>query len=111
VSSAFFCGYPLAAILARCCSLPFIAVHCRSFVRCVVSRKFDIIILSLLFALELSLFCTVYNREIAWYPPSYFDQAGYLASTYGLQEQALTHGLGKLWKALGSTRSTMISGN
>jgi len=99
VSSAFFCGYPLAAILARSCSLTFVDV------RCVVSRKFDIIILSLLFALELLLFCTVYNREVAWYPPSYFDQAGYLASTYGLQEQALTHGLGKLWKALGSTQN------
>ena len=51
-------------------------------------------ILLIVFALEALLYCSFYAREIAWYPPGNFDQAGYLMETYRLQEDILTHDLG-----------------
>jgi hypothetical protein len=60
--------------------------------------KFDRGVLCLVFIFETLLFWTVYNREVAWYPPANFDQASYLISTYRLQEDILTHGVGKFWK-------------
>src|SRR5260370_12433947 len=65
-------------------------------------RSFDRRLLCLLFIFEGLLFWAVYNREIAWYPPANFDQASYLMSTYRLQEDVLTHGLSKFWKAIWS---------
>jgi hypothetical protein len=63
-------------------------------------RQFDRTLLCLLFVFEALLFWTVYNREVAWYPPGNFDQAGYLVSAYRLQEDVLAHGIPKLWKAV-----------
>jgi hypothetical protein len=67
-----------------------------------VSRDFDRTFLFLLFVFEALVFWTVYNREIAWGPPLYFDQAHYLVRAYELQEEVLGHGLGRLWKAISS---------
>jgi hypothetical protein len=65
-------------------------------------RNFDRGILFFLFAFEALLFSTVYHREVASYPPLFYDQAYYLEGAYGLQEDVLAHGLGKLWKAVWS---------
>jgi hypothetical protein len=61
---------------------------------------FDRKILLLLIGLEALLFGNVYSREVAWYPPGYFDQAVYLLQAYHLQQQILTDGLGRLWQAI-----------
>jgi hypothetical protein len=57
-------------------------------------------VLALLVAVELLLFLVFNTREIAWYPPLSFDQTQYLTEAYGLQEQVLWHGPGKLWSDL-----------
>jgi hypothetical protein len=65
-----------------------------------MSTRSDRKILAVLFVLELLLFLAFYRREIAWYPPQNFDQAGLLCSAYSLEEGALAHGLGEVWSAL-----------
>jgi len=59
---------------------------------------FDRKILLMVIAFEALLYYNFYTREVAWYPPDNFDQAGYLMETYRLQEDILTHGLGQVWK-------------
>jgi hypothetical protein len=53
-------------------------------------------IIWLVLLLETLLFVTFYYREIAWYPPTYHDQAVYLARSYALQESATRNGLQEL---------------
>jgi hypothetical protein len=62
------------------------------------SAFFDRKILLMVIAFEALLYYSFYTREVAWYPPDNFDQAGYLMEAYRLQEQILTHGLGQVWK-------------
>ena len=64
---------------------------------------FDRKIFLIVVALEALLYCSFYNREVAWYPPDNFDQAGYLVETYRLQEDILTHDLGQVWKFFSSS--------
>jgi hypothetical protein len=60
-------------------------------------------VLALLVALELLLFLVFCTREIAWYPPQSFDQAGYLTEAYRLQERLLWQGASKFWSILWSS--------
>jgi len=53
-------------------------------------------------AFEVLLYYCFYTREVAWYPPGNFDQAGYLTETYRLQENILTYDLGQVWKFFSS---------
>src|SRR5260370_2915794 len=62
--------------------------------------KFDRRILLLLIGLEALLFGNVYSREVAWYPPGYFDQPVYLLQAYHLQQQILTHCLVRLCQSI-----------
>jgi hypothetical protein len=64
---------------------------------------FDRKILLMVIAFEALLYYTFYTREVAWYPPDNFDQAGYLMETYRLQEGILTHDLGQVWKFFSSS--------
>jgi hypothetical protein len=66
------------------------------------SAFFDGKILLMVIAFEALLYYSFYTREVAWYPPDNFDQAGYLMEAYRLQEQILTHGLGQVWKFFSS---------
>ena len=66
------------------------------------SAFFDRKILLMVIAFEALLYYSFYTREVAWYPPDNFDQAGYLMEAYRLQEQILTHGLGQVWKFFSS---------
>jgi hypothetical protein len=59
---------------------------------------FDRKILLMVIAFEALLYYSFYTREVAWYPPDNFDQAGYLMEAYQLQEQILTHGIGQVCK-------------
>ena len=61
---------------------------------------FDRSVLLMLIALEALLFYTFYYREIAWYPPQYFDQTAFLTESYRLQERIHEDGLGTLWMAM-----------
>jgi hypothetical protein len=61
---------------------------------------FDRTVLLMLIALEALLFYTFYYREIAWYPPQYFDQTAFLTESYRLQERIHEDGLGTLWMAV-----------
>jgi hypothetical protein len=61
---------------------------------------FDRSVLLMLIALEALLFYTFYYREIAWYPPQYFDQTAFLTESYRLQERIHEDGLGVLWMAM-----------
>src|SRR5271165_6652132 len=65
-------------------------------------NRFDRTVLLILILLEALLFSSFYMREVAWYPPDNFDQAGYLMETYRLQEDILTHDLGQVWKFFSS---------
>jgi len=66
--------------------------------------SFDRKILLAVIAFEALLYYNFYTREVAWYPPDNFDQAGYLTEAYQLQENFLAHGPDQLWKYL-SNRS------
>src|SRR5215467_10882683 len=66
--------------------------------------SFDRKILLVVIAFEALLYYNFYTREVAWYPPDNFDQAGYLTETYRLQESILAHGPDQVWKYL-SNRS------
>jgi hypothetical protein len=68
-------------------------------------HELDKALLCLLFVFEALLFWTVYNREVAWYPPANSDQAANFVSTYRLQEDVLAHGSGKFWKAIWSSQN------
>ncbi len=59
---------------------------------------FDRNILWMVIAFEALLYYCFYTREIAWYPPDNFDQAGYLMEAYRLQEDILRHNFGQIWK-------------
>jgi hypothetical protein len=61
---------------------------------------FDRGVLLMLIALEALLFYTFYYREIAWYPPQYFDQTAFLTESYRLQERIHQDGFGTLWMAM-----------
>jgi hypothetical protein len=63
-------------------------------------RQFDWIILWLLIAFEALLFYNFYIREIAWYPPLYWDQTSYLTQAYHLQERIRQYGLSAIWREL-----------
>src|SRR5215469_10950674 len=65
--------------------------------------SFDRKILLVVIAFEALLYYCFYTREVAWYPPDNFDQAGYLTETYRLQEDILTHDLGQVWKSFSSS--------
>jgi len=62
-------------------------------------KHLDKTILLLLIALEGLLSYNFYHREIAWYPPLNFDQAGYLTDSYHLEELVLKKGIGEVWQA------------
>jgi hypothetical protein len=62
-------------------------------------KHLDKTILLLLIALEGLLSYNFYRREIAWYPPQNFDQAGYLTDSYHLEELVLKKGFGEVWQA------------
>jgi hypothetical protein len=64
---------------------------------------FDRKILLMVIAFEALLYYSFYTREVAWYPPDNFDQAGYLMESYELQEHILTHDLGQVWKFFSSS--------
>jgi hypothetical protein len=66
------------------------------------AKGVDRIIFCIVIAFQSVLYLNFYRREIAWYPPRYFDQAVYLLEAYRLQEDVLAHGLGKLWEAIRS---------
>jgi hypothetical protein len=62
---------------------------------------FDRTILLVLFAVQAVLFYNFYSREIAWYPPSNFDQTGYLATSYYVEHGIRANGLVELLRAIG----------
>ena len=57
-------------------------------------------ILIFLIALEGLLSYNFCRREIAWYPPLNFDQAGYLTESYHLEERILAKGFGEVWQSI-----------
>jgi hypothetical protein len=63
-------------------------------------KRFDGIILLLLIVFEALLCYNFYSREIAWYPPSNFDQTAYLTSAYEIQKGIQTKGLSELAQAI-----------
>jgi hypothetical protein len=69
-------------------------------------EKPDKYILMLFIAFQGLLCYNFYKREIAWYPPSNFDQADYLMVAYRTQERILTSGFGQLLRAVGGDYST-----
>ncbi len=60
----------------------------------------DPTILLILIALEALLFYTFYAREVAPYPPQYYDQGDYLSQAYILQESIHANGFRELWREL-----------
>jgi hypothetical protein len=60
----------------------------------------DRTILLILIALEALLFYTFYAREVAPYPPQYYDQGDYLSQAYILQESIHANGFRELWREL-----------
>lgn len=69
--------------------------------------KQDRRVIALLVLIEAILFVSFYYREIAWYPPAYYDQAYYLARSYALQESAIRNGLQELLRfAIGNDHPT-----
>ena len=64
-------------------------------------QRFDSIVLFLLIAAEAVLCYSFYVREIAWYPPSNFDQTGYLATAYYVEENIRAKGFVELVRAIG----------
>jgi hypothetical protein len=71
-------------------------------------NRFDRVVLFSLFVFQALLCYNFYAREIAWYPPSNFDQTGYLTASYRIEEQIFTQGLGELVRALGGKYSTGV---
>jgi hypothetical protein len=69
----------------------------------------DRYILAGLIAFEMTACYNFYFREIAWYPPSNYDQAIYLAEAYRTKERILTNGFGQLARAIGSRSYTGVA--
>jgi hypothetical protein len=73
-------------------------------------KRFDGIILLLLLAVEALLCYNFYSREIAWYPPSNFDQTSYLTWAYQIQQQVHASGIGELAREIfGKGHSTGLA--
>jgi hypothetical protein len=64
-------------------------------------KWFDRTIL-LLIVVQAVLWYNFYSREVAWYPPSNFDQTGYLATAYYVEHNIRANGLVELLRAIGS---------
>jgi hypothetical protein len=62
----------------------------------------DRTILLLLIVVQAVLCYNFYAREIAWYPPSNFDQTGYLATAYYVEQSIRANGFVELLRAIGS---------
>jgi len=62
----------------------------------------DRTILLLLIVVQAVLCYNFYAREIAWYPPSNFDQTGYLATAYYVEHSIRANGFVELLRAIGS---------
>jgi hypothetical protein len=66
-------------------------------------------VLLFLIAFQALLFYNFYSREIAWYPPSNFDQTYYLPTAYRIQEQFRAIGFPELVRSIGSRQYTGVA--
>jgi hypothetical protein len=73
------------------------------------SKYVDRVILLLLIAFQALLCYNFYFREIAWYPPSTYDQAMYLVDAYRTKERILTNGFGQLVRVIGGRSYTGLA--
>lgn len=69
-------------------------------------KGIDRYVLAALIALQLLACYNFYSREIAWYPPSNYDQSVYLMDAYRTKERILTSGFGQLARVVGSRSYT-----
>ena len=72
-------------------------------------HSIDRYVLTALIGFEALVCYNFYLREIAWYPPSNYDQAIYLAEAYRTKERILTNGFGQLARAIGSRNYTGVA--
>jgi hypothetical protein len=66
------------------------------------SKHFDRVFLIGLVCLQAFMASAFYFREIAWYPAPHWDQSGFLAEAYNLEERVFAHGPLEVVKALWS---------